>query len=395
MTPPNLLQGGQLPDIAPRRDDACCARLGPEIQLFCVGGAVRDALLGVASSDHDFLVVGATPEAMVLAGFRPIGRDFPVFLHPQTQAQYALARTERKTGIGYHGFQFQADPSVRLEEDLLRRDLTINAMAVDERGQLHDPHHGFKDLSEGMLRHVSPAFEEDPVRLLRLARFMARWPWADVHEDTIMLCQSMVQAGEVDSLVAERVWQEFAKGLCEPSPRRLVALLVAVGAWDRIIHQSPPTAQAMARLDALAAQGLGAEIVAAVLWSSGVPPGLGHALPKQVHDWISLIARGALRLPLRRPDESDHTWANRCLAWCQEADLFRRPERLPQLKLLAEQLEPQQHPPSDTAGLVTMLEALLETPVGALAKAAQARGDSIPEAVAQGRRQRLIALMQG
>ena len=177
------------------------------MQVFLVGGAVRDRLLGKAVVDRDYVVVGATPEAMQRLGYRPVGREFPVFLHPETGEEYALARTERKTAPGYHGFVFQAAPEVTLEEDLRRRDLTINAMAMDAAGNVVDPFGGQRDLAARLLRHVSPAFAEDPVRVLRVARFAARYAPLGfrVADETLALMQQMAQAGEVDHLVPERV----------------------------------------------------------------------------------------------------------------------------------------------------------------------------------------------
>lgn len=200
---------------------------------YMVGGAVRDRLLGRPAPDRDWVVVGATPEAMLAAGFKPVGRDFPVFLHPRTHEEYALARTERKTAKGYHGFVCHAAPDVTLEEDLARRDLTINAMAQTADGDIIDPYHGQDDLRAGLLRHVSPAFAEDPVRILRLARFAARYGFA-VAAETRALMQQMVADGEVDALVAERVWQELAKGLMETTPSAMFTVLRDCGALARI-----------------------------------------------------------------------------------------------------------------------------------------------------------------
>jgi tRNA nucleotidyltransferase (CCA-adding enzyme) len=187
------------------------------ITAYVVGGAVRDQLLGLPVRDKDFVVVGATPEEMVAAGFRPVGKDFPVFLHPKTHEEYALARTERKSGRGYKGFTVYSAPDVTLEQDLARRDLTINAIARASEGKLIDPYHGEQDLRDGVLRHVSEAFAEDPVRILRVARFAARFAFR-VADETMALMAMMVAAGETDHLVPERVWQEFAKGLTESRP---------------------------------------------------------------------------------------------------------------------------------------------------------------------------------
>ncbi|HEY0856774.1 MAG TPA: multifunctional CCA addition/repair protein [Albitalea sp.] len=207
------------------------------MHCYIVGGAVRDQLLGVPVNDHDWVVVGSTPEEMMRRGFLPVGRDFPVFLHPQTKEEYALARTERKTAPGYHGFSFHADPSVTLEQDLARRDLTINAMALDGDGQLVDPFGGERDLRHKTLRHVSPAFAEDPVRILRLARFAARFGDFSVAPETLSLMRQMVEAGEVDALVPERVWQELSRGLMEAHPAKMFEVLRECGALARVLPE--------------------------------------------------------------------------------------------------------------------------------------------------------------
>ncbi len=207
------------------------------MDIYIVGGAVRDELLGRPVVDRDYVVVGANPQAMLDQGFRPVGKDFPVFLHPETHAEYALARTERKTGHGYHGFAFHAAPDVTLEQDLARRDLTINAMARAADGTLIDPFCGRRDLEGKILRHVGPAFAEDPVRVLRIARFAARFADFSVAPETLDLMRGMVAAGEVDHLVAERVWQELAKGLMETSPSRMFAVLRECGALARLLPE--------------------------------------------------------------------------------------------------------------------------------------------------------------
>jgi len=207
------------------------------MKVYLVGGAVRDELLGRGAGDRDWVVVGATPIEMLDAGFVPVGRDFPVFLHPQTHEEYALARTERKTAPGYHGFAFHAAPEVTLEDDLARRDLTINAMAREDDGTLVDPYGGRRDLAERVLRHVSPAFAEDPVRILRLARFAARFDNFTIAPQTMQLMREMVGAGEVDALVAERVWQELSRGLMEARPSRMFEVLRKCGALQRLLPE--------------------------------------------------------------------------------------------------------------------------------------------------------------
>lgn len=207
------------------------------MRAFIVGGAVRDELLGLPVQDRDWVVVGASVDDMLARGFRPVGKDFPVFLHPRTQEEYALARTERKSGHGYKGFAVHSTPDVTLEEDLLRRDLTINAMARSETGALIDPYGGQRDLADKVFRHVSPAFAEDPVRILRLARFAARLPDFSVAPETLGLMRTMVEHGEVDHLVAERVWQELARGLMEHRPSRMIQVLRDCGALARLLPE--------------------------------------------------------------------------------------------------------------------------------------------------------------
>jgi tRNA nucleotidyltransferase (CCA-adding enzyme) len=202
------------------------------MKIFLVGGAVRDRLLGVLVKDNDWVVTGTSPEKMLEAGFTPVGKDFPVFLHPKTGEEYALARTERKSGKGYHGFHFHAAEDVTLEQDLQRRDLTINALAEDENGQLIDTVGGESDLEQRLLRHVSPAFAEDPVRILRIARFLARFSCLGfrIADETLQLMKSMVNAGEVNELVVERVWQETNRALAEPNPEKFIEALYDCGA---------------------------------------------------------------------------------------------------------------------------------------------------------------------
>jgi tRNA nucleotidyltransferase (CCA-adding enzyme) len=207
------------------------------MRTYMVGGAVRDALLGLPVNDRDWVVVGATPQEMIALGYLPVGRDFPVFLHPQTREEYALARTERKTARGYHGFVFHAEPNITLEDDLARRDLTINAMAQTDEGRLIDPFAGQADLRNRLLRHVTVAFREDPVRILRVARFAARFADFRVADETLALMRQMVEAGEVDALVAERVWQELARGLMEHKPSRMFEVLRECGALARLLPE--------------------------------------------------------------------------------------------------------------------------------------------------------------
>jgi tRNA nucleotidyltransferase (CCA-adding enzyme) len=211
------------------------------MKIYAVGGAIRDTLMGLPVHDIDYVVVGSSVEEMVAKGFRPVGKDFPVFLHPETQAEYALARTERKTGKGYKGFHFYADPSVTLEQDLERRDLTINAMAREvgpdgkQFGPIIDPYHGQEDLEAKVFRHVSDAFAEDPLRLLRIARFAARFPEFSIADETLIALQAIVQSGELNALSAERIWQELARGLVASRPMHLFQVLLNTGAAKTIL----------------------------------------------------------------------------------------------------------------------------------------------------------------
>src|SRR3954470_24609393 len=241
------------------------------MKVYAVGGSVRDELLGLPVTDRDYVVVGATPAEMIELGYKPVGRDFPVFLHPATKEEHALARTERKTARGYHGFEFHSAPDVTLEQDLARRDLTINAIARDEDGVIIDPFNGEEDLSAGILRHVSPAFAEDPVRILRVARFAARFGF-DIAPETLELMRSMVEGGEADALVAERVWQELARGLMEERPSRMLEVLRECGALERIapelasVFEDPEQAsETMDALDEAAGAGASLETRFAVL----------------------------------------------------------------------------------------------------------------------------------
>jgi tRNA nucleotidyltransferase (CCA-adding enzyme) len=206
------------------------------MKTYLVGGSVRDEILGLPVTDHDHVVVGSSPDEMVRLGYRQVGKDFPVFLHPRSQEQYALARTERKVSRGYKGFEVYASPEVTLQEDLARRDLTINSLAKDEDGNIIDPFGGLSDLEAGLLRHISPAFTEDPVRVLRTARFAARFGFR-IAPETLALMSEMVHNGEVDALVPERVWQEFARGLMEQRPSRMFYALRECGALVRIMPE--------------------------------------------------------------------------------------------------------------------------------------------------------------
>jgi tRNA nucleotidyltransferase (CCA-adding enzyme) len=342
------------------------------VKIYEVGGAVRDALLGLPVKDRDYVVVGATPEQMMAAGFKPVGKDFPVFLHPHTHEEYALARTERKTAKGHHGFSFHAAPDVSLEEDLARRDLTINAIARDIEDSnsilhtLHDPYHGKNAIEQRILKHVSLSFKEDPVRILRLARFAARFTDFSVAPETMQLMREMVSEGEVDALVPERVWQEFAKGLMEARPSRLVEVLRECGALARLMPELnalwgvPQRADYHPEIDTgvhvmmvldMAAQ-LNAPLT--VRWAclmhdlgKGTTP--ADVLPKHIgHEERSVQLARAVCARLKVPSEirelallnaAEHGNVHRCLEFSAAAmvrllercDAFRKPQRFAQL----------------------------------------------------------------
>ncbi|QEP42282.1 multifunctional CCA addition/repair protein [Ectothiorhodospiraceae bacterium BW-2] len=343
------------------------------MQIYLVGGAVRDKLLGVTPRDRDWVVVGATPEALRQRGYKAVGRDFPVFLHPETGEEYALARTERKQGHGYHGFQFHTSTEVTLEEDLKRRDLTINAMAMDESGQLIDPFGGEVDLQQGRLRHVSAAFREDPVRLLRTARYAARyhkWGFRVAHQ-THQLMRQMVDQGEVAHLVAERVWQESARALLEESPQRYIEVLHSCGALQIIFPELaqlfgvPQSAHAHPEIDSgthvmlvlQQAAKLSGELQVrfaalvhdlgkGVTPSSQLPSHKGHEergitlvkqlcrrlkVPREIEAMALLVA--AYHGLYHRADELD---AATLYSLLERLDLFRRPERLTPFLLACE-----------------------------------------------------------
>ena len=311
------------------------------MKIYSVGGSVRDELLGLPVQDHDHVVVGADPEEMVRRGFRPVGADFPVFLHPETHQEYALARTERKTAPGYKGFAFHASPEVTLEDDLRRRDLTINAMARAEDGTLVDPYGGEGDLRAGVLRHVSEAFAEDPVRILRVARFAARFGFA-VAPETMALMRRMVASGEADALVAERVWQELSRALMEKRPSRMVAVLRECGALARILPEverslSRPEApdRLAARLDCAADRGYPLPVRFALLVLDLKPEDAG-ALCERVNApgdcrEVATLAIRERENVLRKELDAEST-----LGLLERADAFRRPDRLERLLEAAE-----------------------------------------------------------
>ncbi len=403
-------------------------------QMFLVGGAVRDALLGLPVQDRDWVAVGTTPKSLIDKGFVPVGKDFPVFLHPVTHEEVALARTERKTGSGYHGFQFHTDPDVTLEEDLARRDLTINAMAQAEDGSLIDPYGGRRDLEARVLRHVSPAFAEDPVRILRLARFAARFGDFTVAPETMTLMRGMVAAGEADALVAERVWQEVARGLMEKHPARMIEILRDSGALARIAPEldrlfgvpQPPVhhpevdtgAHLLLVLDECARVDAPLPVRYASLChdlGKGTTP--EEEWPRHLkHEARGVALAAALSQRWRVPSDCkelaelvarEHTHVHQSLDFTPEArlrlmersDAFRRPERFEQLLLACEcdargRAGLRDRPYPQRAALLHDLRAVRsvdQAAISAAALAAGKRGPAIGQAIYEARRAALTA----
>ena len=325
------------------------------MKVYLVGGAVRDELLGLPVKERDYVVVGATPEEMVAKGFKPVGKDFPVFLHPETHEEYALARTERKSGRGYKGFTVYASPEVTLEEDLKRRDLTINAMAKAEDGTLIDPFGGTKDLHDQVLRHVSEAFAEDPVRILRIARFAARFGFK-VHEQTMELMRRMVDSGEADFLVPERVWQEFARGLAEPYPELMFQVLQRSALSRKLVPELKGAPAALARSASLPVR------FAVLTW--GLTEADVTALcerlraPNEVRELALAAARH--RLAISAAHRSN---PQALLEILKRADAFRRAERFAELLEAARLAEPG----LDTARIERALQAAAAVDAGAIA----------------------------
>jgi tRNA nucleotidyltransferase (CCA-adding enzyme) len=337
------------------------------VKVYVVGGAVRDELLRLPVKDRDYVVVGATPEEMVRQGFRPVGKDFPVFLHPVTHEEYALARTERKSGRGYKGFTVHAAPDVTLEEDLRRRDLTINAMAKADDGGLIDPFEGKKDLDAGVLRHVSEAFAEDPVRILRVARFAARFGFK-VHGKTLQLMRHMVASGETDHLVAERVWQEFSKGLGEAHPERMFEVLKACGLLEKLFPS--PERMDLKSLERAAKSGAPVPVRFALLaWplKEAEVEALCERLraPNEARDLALLACRNRERLRGARQASPEAL-----LELLKAADAFRRPERFAEVLDVARFAEG-----LETERVVRALSAAAAIDAGAIAK--NARGGEI------------------
>lgn len=399
------------------------------MQTYLVGGAVRDQLLNRKVFDRDWVVVGASVDDMLKQGYLPVGKDFPVFLHPKTHEEYALARTERKTHAGYTGFTVHADPSVTLEEDLARRDLTINAMAQHPDGSLIDPYGGQADLNKGLLRHVSDAFIEDPVRILRIARFAARYGFS-VAPETMVLMQAMVANGEVDALVAERVWQELAKALMEPKPELFFDVLRACGALAVLMpevdalwgvpqradyHPEVDTGiHTMMVLQQSVQQGLSLpQRFAALTHDLGKAKTPEHILPRHHgHDHGGLAPLDDLAKRLRVPSDCyelakmtvrEHILihsvselkAKTVLALLMRCDVIRRPERFKDMLAVCQadaqgRLGLETRPYPQRSQWLTYVDAVLAVNAGAIAQACTEKSH-IPERIAAARLKALQA----
>ena len=347
------------------------------MKVYLVGGAVRDELLGLPVKERDHVVVGATPEEMVRRGFKPVGKDFPVFLHPKTHEEYALARTERKSGRGYKGFKVYASPEVTLEEDLRRRDLTINAMAKAEDGTLIDPFGGKRDLDAGVLRHVSRAFSEDPVRILRVARFAARFGFK-LADETLKLMQEMVDSGEADYLIAERVWREFAKGLSEKHPEKMFEVLRQCGLHPKLFPE----------LEAVPGSFSGSIPVRFALLTWPLSETQIKALcerlraPNEVSELALTASRNRQKLRVAGTASPDVL-----LGLLKGADAFRRPERFAELLEAARLAEPD----IDTARIERALKAAGAVDAGAIAAGAASSAE-IPQLLDRARVEAIRAL---
>ena len=374
------------------------------MNIYAVGGAIRDAVMGIPVNDIDYVVVGSSAEEMIALGYQPVGKDFPVFLHPQTHAEYALARTERKTGVGYQGFHFYADPSVTLEQDLQRRDLTINAMAqrVDDSGEqvgpIIDPYGGQNDISAKVFRHVSAAFAEDPLRLLRIARFAARFPQFTIAPETQEALQAIVKSGELSALSPERVWQELARGMGSADPLRMLEVLLETSAADQFLPQQliavcrnqPLKKQLATNLDLLAVKKIAdVDLVCAVLladlsedairqWSEKI------RMPHGTRDFAELFSALQKRVTQQGYSAVD------ILAWFNRADVWRKPERAEKLIALAGVLG--FHVERISAGLAAALAIDSQAVIQSLSREDQQQGERIRSAIDTARLQAVEAV---
>lgn len=365
------------------------------MDIYLVGGAVRDKLLAYPWHDSDWVVVGATPEQLLAKGYQPVGKDFPVFLHPESKEEYALARTERKTGRGYKGFECYSSPDVTLEEDLLRRDLTINAIAEDSEGSLIDPYGGQQDIEKKLLRHTSPAFSEDPLRVLRTARFYARYAHLgfQIADETLELIKKIADSGELKTLVAERCWREIERALTEKNPSCFFSALIKTGALTQLIPEFAPTDQTLdtntlALLDEAAAQGQSSLIRFALLFQKTNKQQAEKICqrikaPNEFRHLALLISSYSKEFSTLENNHQAQDW----LTMLQQTDAFRRPQRFEDFLVCSELLFKQ---PRICNTLKQALAACNDIDVARLA-ATGLKGPAIAEALQQ---QRLDAISQ-
>lgn len=355
-------------------------------RVYAVGGCVRDRLLrqhgiDTPEGDRDWVVVGATPEELKAQGYTPVGADFPVFLHPDTHEEYALARTERKTVAGYHGFSFYTASDVTLEEDLLRRDLTINAIAQDADGNLIDPYGGVRDIRQKVFRHVSHAFVEDPVRILRVARFAARLPMFSVAEETMRLMQSMVYCGEADALIAERVWAELSRGLMEKQPSKMLAILDKCGYWSRSMPDISLSCDIFKHLDIAAQTNASLPVRCALLFANSRDEIQTRRVLTALRAPKDVVETGVLYARLSEALVDAQT-PNEFASLLEKADVIRRPKRFD----LLVQAVGIRHPLFDASRIRTVAHAYTNVDAGCIAKNVK-HPKEIPSAVANARLQ--------
>lgn len=362
-----------------------------ELNVFCVGGAVRDALLQQDEGDKDWVVVGASPEDMLSRGFTPVGGDFPVFLHPITKQEYALARTERKSGRGYQGFTFYTGKDVTLAEDLQRRDFTINAMATDSQGILYDPYQGLNDLNLKLFRHVGDAFIEDPVRILRLGRFLSRFDDFTVAPETLILCQQMVSNNEVDALVPERIWKEISRALMANKPSRCFDFLAKIGALERVIPLLKWDANKAQQLDKTICFNLSQRYALLSLGSQDV-----EGLSKQLRvareqadyaKYLPEVMAGLASISVSNLNHLSEITATQIVEFIERIDGIRKPERLLDLIAVAQSIQNNQQSVDWNA----FLESIKNVPVGEIAQACKGDVAQIKERVKSARIQALLA----
>jgi tRNA nucleotidyltransferase (CCA-adding enzyme) len=366
------------------------------LEVYIVGGAVRDRLLGLPEGDKDWVVVGAAPEDMTARGFLPVGGDFPVFLHPQTREEYALARTERKSGRGYQGFTFYTGKDVSLEDDLKRRDLTINAMAQDREGNIIDPLNGQADLQACVFRHVGDAFIEDPVRILRVARFAARFTHFSLADETRQLCRQMVDNGEVDALVPERVWKEISRGMLYEKPSKMFNMLADVSALPRVMPQLVWNGRVAGLLDAAHGCGLPLPSRYAILCldTPDIEALSRHLrVPNDCLDYARLLPLVLLGLQAWQAQENEHDLqkADDIVALIERCDGLRKPERFMDLIQAAACAGKTGFPLPDTAAIQhgdvpvafwrICLERAKDIDAGAIAREYAGQAAQIKEAV--------------